>query len=98
MAEVMDGPDGRPDEGADDRRPDDGPLKEPLAGIEPGGGEGAETALQLVGAEHQGGRHAGGKQGRHRQQTAASGDGVDKAGDKGDPEQGNQGEQFQFHP
>lgn len=92
------GADGRPDEGADDRRPDDGPLKEPLAGIKPGGGEGAETALQLVGAKHQGWRHAGGQQGRHRQESPAPGDGIDKAGDEGHPEQGDQGEQFQFHP
>jgi hypothetical protein len=26
------------------------------------------------------------------------GDGIDKAGDEGHPEQGDQGEQFQFHP
>ncbi len=81
----------RPDEGADHRRPDHGPLQQPPTGVEPGGGEGTETALQLVGAKHQGWRHAGGQQGGYRQQTAASGDGIDKAGDKGNAKQGDQG-------
>ncbi len=92
------GADGRADEGADDRRPDDGPLQQPLAGIEPGGGEGAETALQLVGAKHQGRRHAGGEQGGHRQQAPATGNGIDETGHQGHAKQGKQGKEFQFHP
>ena len=88
----------RADEGADHRWPDDVPLQQPLAGIEPGGGEGAETALQLIGAKHQRRRHAGGEQGGHRQQAAPTGNGIDKAGHQGHAEQGKQGKQFQFHP
>jgi len=85
-----DGPDQRSDQRGDEAV---APLPgvEQLAAIEGvAGGRGTEGRAELVGAQHQMGRQAGGEQGGYGQQAAASGDGIDESGEKGDAGKGKQ--------
>ncbi|MNE91735.1 hypothetical protein D3C80_1893810 [compost metagenome] len=50
-----------------------------------------EGGAELVGAQHQVRRHAGGEQRRGGEQAAATGDGIDETGDEGDQGQDQQG-------
>ncbi|MNZ99761.1 hypothetical protein D3C78_1191000 [compost metagenome] len=72
-----------------DQGTDDGvhPLRgvEQLAPVEgETGNRRAEGRTELVGAQHQVRRQAGGQQGRGGQQPTATGDGVDETGNKSD--------------
>ena len=70
----------RPEQGAGDGWPHGPGLYKALAPEAPACREGAETALQLIGAEGEGRRQPAPQQCRQGEQTTTAGDGVDEAG------------------
>src|SRR5690606_21876673 len=68
------------------------PGGEQLASVEGvAGGRRAEGGAQLVGAQHQVRRQAGGEQRGDGQQATAAGDGIDESGGEGDEGEDQQG-------
>lgn len=71
------------------------PRVEQLAPVEgEAGGGRAKGRTQLVGAQHQVRRQAGGEQRRGGEQAATAGNGIDKAGNEGDEGKNGEGGQI----
>lgn len=85
------------DKGGNEACGRDAQHHEMIAGEGPQRGEGAESACELSGAEGGVRRQAAQKHGRGGNESAASGHGIHKTGDKEEQAQNNDDEQGKFH-